>query len=376
MARKLRRSPSPLPFRRRNADYTTATDYDASPSQSLYASNEDDYDPSESVNSHPTDPKSKSLEIKPSDLRNAAESASKNSSAYLQTPNAAQTVFPYINVAPLPIFHGSADECPVIHLSRFAKVCRANNATSIDMMMRIFPVTLEGEAALWYDLNIEPYPPISWEELKSCFLDAFNKIELTDQLRSELMTIKQREEESVRLYFLRLQLILKKWPPGNSLSDGLLKTIFVDGLREEFKEWMILQKPSSLNEALRLAFGFEQVRTVSTSGKRGFLRCGFCEGPHEELVCEVRERMRQLWKSREKKNTVDVVQSDGREAAMATAELMRSSSAISRNESEVENDGGEMVGLKKKSQCQCWKHQCGMKKLDRNLSMVSKNSKG
>lgn len=370
MARKLRRSQPPLPPR--NLDYST--DFDASPrSQSPYASNEDDYDASESINFQPNDPKSGAQETNVSDLTSSAESA-------LDTPNAAETVIlPYINIAPLPIFHGGADECPAMHLSRFAKVCRANNAASVDMMMRIFPVTLEGEAALWYDLNIEPYPPISWEELKSSFLDAYNKIELTDQLRSELMTINQRQEENVRSYFLRLQLVLKKWPPGNQLSDGLLKAIFVDGLREEFKEWMIPQKPSSLNEALRLAFGFEQVRRVRNSGQKCFLRCGFCEGSHEEMVCEVRKRMRQLWKSREKKKAVDVAEiSNGHEAVEEkTAELVRSVSVISGNDQpEVEKDGGEMVGLNKKSQCQCWKHQCGMKKLDRNLSMVSKSSKG
>lgn len=58
----------------------------------------------------------------------------------------------YMNIAPLPIFRGAPDECPVTHLSRFTKVCRANNASAIDMMMRIFPVTLEDEAALWYHL--------------------------------------------------------------------------------------------------------------------------------------------------------------------------------------------------------------------------------
>lgn len=56
----------------------------------------------------------------------------------------------YIHVAPMPVFHGRSRECPVKHLSRFRKVCRANNVISVEMMMRIFQVTLEDEAALWY----------------------------------------------------------------------------------------------------------------------------------------------------------------------------------------------------------------------------------
>ena len=277
----------------------------------------------------------------------------------------------YINIAPLPIFRGSSDECPVTHLSRFTKVCRANNVSSVEMIMRIFPVTLDGEAALWYDLNIEPYSSLSWEEIKSSFLQAYHRLGLTDELRSELMMINQGTEESVRSYFLRLQWILKRWP-DHGLPDGLLEGIFIDGLRKDFQDWIIPQKPSSLNEALRLAFGWEKVQSIRGGREK---ECGFCSGGHEEEGCEIRERMRGLW-VKSKKQTRDysgriVNDEDGEEF-----ERRVSVGGESRNVGKNEEEGEEgMMGWKKKSQCQCGKHQCWKKKLERNNSLLTaKNS--
>ncbi|KAI4333853.1 hypothetical protein L6164_018611 [Bauhinia variegata] len=278
---------------------------------------------------------------------------------------------PYIQIAPLPVFRGTPSECPITHLSRFNKVCRANNVSSIEMLIRIFPVTLEDEAAFWYDLNIEPYPSLSWDEIKSSFLQAYYKVELVEELRSELMTINQGEKESVRSYFLRLQWILKRWPESG-LPDALLKGIFIDGLRPEFHDWILLQKPNSLNDTLRLAFSFEQLRSIRET-EQNVQICGFCEGKHEEQDCAVRQGMEELCRqSKEKQQS---------ESDVATKELVRSISMGTRCTVKGKIGGDEeekgiesMAGNLKKSQCQCWKHECWKKKLERNSSIVSRVS--
>ncbi|KAJ1415778.1 Retrotransposon gag domain [Sesbania bispinosa] len=271
----------------------------------------------------------------------------------------------YVKIAPLPIFRGTPNESPITHLSRFNKVCRANNASSIDMLMKIFPVTLEEEAALWYDLNIEPYySSLSWEEIKLSFLQAYYKIEPIEELRSELMGIHQGEEESVRSYFLRLQWILKRWP-DNGLDDNVLKGVFIDGLRAEFHDWVLMQKPNSLNDALKLAFGFEQLRSIRRK-KEMVPTCGFCEGPHEENNCKVRERMRELRRQSEQKEGSD---------HKAAKDFVRSfSMGGSSGQGKIETDEG-VVGSLKKNQCQCTKHQCWKKSFSRNSSLESRISR-
>ncbi|GMI86715.1 hypothetical protein HRI_002340800 [Hibiscus trionum] len=216
----------------------------------------------------------------------------------------------YINIAPLPIFHGSPEECPMTHLSRFVKVCRANNASSVEMMMRIFPVTLDDEAGLWYDLNIEPFPSLGWEEIKASFVQAYNKIKVKEQMRNELSMMNQGDEECVRSYFLRLQWVLQRWP-DHGISEDFLKDIFVDGLREDFQGWVIPRKPESMGEALRLAFAFEQLKNIKGS---------------------------------------------------------------SRKNGGVEEDERERFGGKMMSQCQCSKHHCWKKQLQRTNSLISRYS--
>ena len=268
-----------------------------------------------SNNSTPPNVPETSTSISASDLRNPSSNSSSS----------------YVKIAPLPIFRGMSSESPVTHLSRFNKVCRANNASSVDMQMRIFPVTLEDEAALWYDLNVEPYyGSLSWEETKLSFLQAYYDVEPVEELRSKLVGIRQDQRESVRSYFLRLQWILKRWPE-HGLGEDVLKGVFVDGLREEFREWVLMQKPGSLNDALKLAFEFEKVWRVR--GKEGV-------GP----TCEVRDVL-------------------GKDLIVGSCSVGEISSGQERVEDAKGSEG--LVRSVKKKQC----HKCGKKKDLRNSSI-------
>ncbi|KAK8652645.1 hypothetical protein V6N13_126672 [Hibiscus sabdariffa] len=227
-----------------------------------------------------------------------SEHASENYASDFQSesvsnaPSEAAVSNSYINIAPLPIFHGRPEESPVTHLSRFAKVCRANNATSVEMMTRIFPVTLDGEAGLWYDLNVEPFPSLGWEEIKASFVHAYNKTKVKEQMRKELSKMNQGGEECVRSYFLRLQWVLHRWPE-HGISDNLLKDIFVDGLREEFQGWVIPRKPESMGEALRLAFAFEQLKSVKVSSREnGAVK----EDEREKMMSQCQCSKHHCWK--------------------------------------------------------------------------------
>ncbi|RRT59216.1 hypothetical protein B296_00010065 [Ensete ventricosum] len=267
----------------------------------------------------------------------------------------------YINVAPLPVFRGEPSECPVAHLARFDRVCRANNATSVDTLVRIFPVTLDGDAALWYDLAVERCrPAMLWPDIRSAFLQAFTRPDFADRARSELMSMRQRDGEGVNSYHLRLQWILRKWP-DHGFPDALLKGIFIDGLKEDYQDWILPQRPEKLADAVRLALSWEQARSVREARRGnidggGEVKCGFCDGDHEERGCEVRRRMKELW-LRSKEGVVPV--------------LSPSMSLVRRGGGGDEGEGalGRTGSMRRGGQCQCWKHQC-WKKLDRSSSSI------
>lgn len=140
------------------------------------------------------------------------------------------------------------------------------------------------------------------------FLQAYYEIEPVEELKSELMRIHQGEKERVGFYFLRLQWILERWPE-HGLEDDVIKGVFVNGLKEEFRDWVLIQKRNSLNDALRFAFDFRHVRRIRGKKEMVFT-CGFCEGPHEESSCVVREKMRELWRQSGKKEGSDKAAKD------------------------------------------------------------------
>ncbi|OMO98851.1 hypothetical protein CCACVL1_04030 [Corchorus capsularis] len=116
---------------------------------------EDDYD-NEVDDASEYQSESMANDPKPSNNGSLGASASSNSvtnSEIWTQSHVTEAISSYINIAPFPIFRGGPNECPVTHLSRFAKVCRANNVSSVDMMMRIFPITLEDEAGIWHTIK-------------------------------------------------------------------------------------------------------------------------------------------------------------------------------------------------------------------------------
>ncbi|CAA6665614.1 unnamed protein product [Spirodela intermedia] len=258
-------------------------------------------------------------------------------------------------------------------MRRFARVCRANNAPSPEMMARVFPVTLDGEAALWYELEVEPLSGMSWEEIEASFMAAFCRPETAEQSRSDLMAMKQEDGETVNAYYLRMQWILRKWP-AHGIPDGMLRGLFVDGLKEDYQDWIIPQRPQSLEEAFRLALSWEQAQRTREARRRRAaatekLKCGFCDGQHEEGSCEVRRGMRELWlRSRERtekqQQQRQLKQSTASGGNLRSLSLSASMTGPKQEWGERKEEGVGIMSFRR-SQCQCWKHQC-WKKYDRS----------
>ncbi|KAE8789452.1 hypothetical protein D1007_36341 [Hordeum vulgare] len=264
----------------------------------------------------------------------------------------------YIAVAPLPVFRGDPGECPDAHLARFDRVCLANNATSTADAARIFPASLDADAALWYELTAPASSPPPWHGVRAAFVDFFRPPGAANRVRAELMALRQRPGEPVNRYHLRMQGILRRFPDASTdVPDAFLKSAFVHGLRAEFQDWVAPQHPEALDEAVALALSWEgaeglrearRAAKAAVAGNDG-VRCGFCgaEG-HEEPGCEVRKRMMELWlrsSSSGRGSTMLGKMGDEAEEGGGSARLGRLGSAVSA----------------RSAQCQCRKHQCWKK---------------
>ncbi|OEL38023.1 hypothetical protein BAE44_0000960 [Dichanthelium oligosanthes] len=264
---------------------------------------------------------------------------------------------PYVAVAPLPIFRGGPGECPDAHLSRFDRVCRANGAVTPATAARIFPASLDDDAALWYDLTASGSSPPPWHTVRAAFLDFFRPPGAADRARAELMALRQGPGEAVNRYHLRMQGILRRCADvGADVPGAFLKAAFVDGLRAEFQDWVVPQQLETLDDAVALALSLEraegvrEARRVAKAACAAGDRCAFCgaEG-HKEAQCEVRMRMRELWRrnSSSWRAGAIVAAKDGEQA-----EERGGSTALARLGSAVST---------RSTQCQCRKHQCGKK---------------
>ncbi|ONM28566.1 hypothetical protein ZEAMMB73_Zm00001d039402 [Zea mays] len=252
----------------------------------------------------------------------------------------------YVAVAPLPVFRGDPGERPDVHLARFDRVRLANGAATPAAAARIFPASLDADAALWYDIRVSgadvnsPVPP--WHAVRAAFLDFFRPPGAADRARAELAALRQGPGEAVNRYHLRLQGVLRRCSGvGFDVPNALSKAAFIDGLLAEFKDWVKPQHPEELDDAVALALSWERAEGVREAWRVAkaacapapatptVVRCSLCGADgHEEARCEARRS--------------GVV---AEEEGGGSGPLSRLGSAVST----------------RSAQCQCRRHRCGKK---------------
>ncbi|EES02271.2 hypothetical protein SORBI_3003G023100 [Sorghum bicolor] len=257
----------------------------------------------------------------------------------------------YVAVAPLPVFRGDPGECPDAHIARFDRVRRANGAATPAAAARIFPASLDGDAALWVSGADDDSLTPPWDAVRAAFLDFFRPPGAADRARAELAALSQGPGEAINRYHLRLQGVLRRCSGvGVDVSDALSKAAFVDGLLAEFRDCVAPQHPKALDDAVALALIWERAEGVREAWRvakaacapapapatPAVVRCSFCGADgHEEALCEA-------WMSGGgggRGGAVVVAKEEGG----ASEPLVRLGSAVSTRS------------------CQCRRHQCGKK---------------
>ncbi|KAK3159768.1 hypothetical protein QOZ80_1BG0050860 [Eleusine coracana subsp. coracana] len=288
-------------------------------------------------------------------LSSAAPSSSQQPSLHLPFPHNAAMASSVVITLTLPVFRGDPGECPYAHLDRLDSACDAASATAA----RIFPASLDAEAALWFKLTVAGVEAPPWDAVRAAFLDFFRPPDAADRARGELKDLRQRDGEAINRYHLRTLGIIRQIQDegGGGADDPSLTDAFVGGLRAEFKEWVAPQRPAALDDAVALALAWERaegVREARRAAKEACAaaavenKCGVCgmEG-HEGARCDVWRRMGELWRS-SSVGGGDMAAKDGgeeEEGGGSKKTMARLGSAVST----------------RSTQCRCRKHQCSKK---------------
>ncbi|HEX8334173.1 MAG TPA: hypothetical protein VF622_16245, partial [Segetibacter sp.] len=169
----------------------------------------------------------------------------------------------HLNIAPYPHFFGSVGEDPDAYIDRFVTVAVANDL-SPQKYLTSFPGNLVGEAAYWYH-GLNP-KPLTWNLLKEAFLDRFRPHDFTSSLQRQLMAFKMSPYESISSGYIRLKLILHKWP-NHALSDMFIRNIFINSIPNPQCQYQVrVSNPLTFDDAFNCARNWEESMVGSGYG--------------------------------------------------------------------------------------------------------------
>ena len=133
----------------------------------------------------------------------------------------------------LPKFNPEAGMLEEEHINNFMLSINLNGVTNEDVVVRLFPYTLQGTTGPWY-FSL-PFGSItSWDIFQEQFLTKFGDDRSTATLINDLSNLRTESREPIKYFNLRFNKILNKIPTASQPSE------------EVRSEWYITALPSNL----------------------------------------------------------------------------------------------------------------------------------
>ena len=133
------------------------------------------------------------------------------------------------------------------------------------IMCRAFPTTFKGPVRVWFS-KIHPNIVSSFEELSKLFVNNFIGGQRHKRSSSSLLTIEQRENESLRSFITRFN---RETLTVNEMDDKLLLTAFHNGVNSDlFIHKLYEQEPQTMTELIHSAQNFMNAEDAIIAKKR------------------------------------------------------------------------------------------------------------
>jgi hypothetical protein len=159
----------------------------------------------------------------------------------------------------LPRFTGSDGERPDYHMSNFWAFFQLHPISddAEDLVMKLFSTTLHGNARRWYD-NLPAASITSMDQLEETFLMSWGmKLEDIQLLLKGLEYIRQTEDETVRAFGVRFQMLLYQIPKSHCPEDKYLVYLYTNALLGHLSFLLNKKGPKTLAEAHNMAMRIE-----------------------------------------------------------------------------------------------------------------------
>jgi hypothetical protein len=204
---------------------------------------------------------------------------------------------PRISERWLPRFTGSDGERVDFHMSNFYSYFGLHpvDDDAEDVVMKIFPTTLHGNAKKWYD-NLPDASITSMNQLEEVFLKEWG-ISLGDisVLLKRFEHIKQTENETLFNFQSRFEGTLYQIPASHRPEEEYIVHLYTHAILAHLGLPLSKRAPRMLNEAYGMAKGIE--RNISLSGIKDLFTSGTLSMEslysHENLVDDFQEEGKQ-----------------------------------------------------------------------------------
>ena len=153
---------------------------------------------------------------------------------------------------------------PLDHLETF-KTSMHLQGVADEIMCRAFPTTLKGAARIWFN-QLMPNSISTFKELSAQFTVHIIGGHRYKKSTDCLMSIKQREDETLRSYISRFN---KEALSINKASDKLLVTAFTNGLRKgKFLFSLYKNDPKTMSDVLYRATKYMNAKDALLTRKK------------------------------------------------------------------------------------------------------------
>ncbi len=158
----------------------------------------------------------------------------------------------------LPVFTGSRDEDPSLHVERFIEMLTTFLITDTRYYLVWFPNTLKDGAYAWYR-NHPANTFADWEALQGAFLEEFRPEVGQSAALTALSSIRQGNDEDITSYIRRFEWVVTRFV-GTLLDNDTMKHFFLQGFtKEKIIREILSSQPNTLAEAKEAARRVEQV---------------------------------------------------------------------------------------------------------------------
>jgi hypothetical protein len=159
----------------------------------------------------------------------------------------------------LPRFTGSDGERPDYHMSNFWAFFQLHPISddAEDLVMKLFSATLHGNARRWYD-NLPAASITSMDQLEETFLMSWGmKLEDIQLLLKRLECMRQTEDETVKAFDVRFQMLLLQIPRSHYPEDKYLMYLYTNAFLGHLSFLLSKKHPKTLKEAYNMAIKIE-----------------------------------------------------------------------------------------------------------------------